>query len=221
MKLNDFRHLFDNIKDGKILIGIHNHYMVFAFYRSFKDNKVYYYNNIFSSHWVDEDTTFMETEIDIDKNDIITDFINYDMFLAWQRRNIIADIDMIQKEPDSHPNFFLIKKQLERDGGKIVSFAPNVNETGILIGATSTNEDYYYAFITSEGKMKSMTCVSGYTVADEENFPQFGTKTILDKIMNELAARGEVFFTPIYLSNITPEDLTLFKQMSFLYLPKN
>jgi len=49
MKLNNFRPLFDKITDGKILIGIHENYMIFAFYRSFEDNKVYYYRNIFSS----------------------------------------------------------------------------------------------------------------------------------------------------------------------------
>ena len=62
MKLNDYRDRFDEIRDGKVLIGIHDNYMIFAFYRSFKDNKVYFYRNIFSSHWVDEDTPFMGTE---------------------------------------------------------------------------------------------------------------------------------------------------------------
>ena len=67
MKLNDFRPLFDKITNGKLLIGIHNDTMIFAFYRSFNDNKIYFYRHIFSSYWVDEeDVTFMDSEWGVD-----------------------------------------------------------------------------------------------------------------------------------------------------------
>jgi hypothetical protein len=234
MKLNDFRSLFDKITDGKILIGIHNDTMIFAFYRSFKDNKVYFYRNIFSSYWVDEDTPFMNSEWEVELSEIKTDIVNYDMFLSWGRRNIITGFKYYYDHPDEECNFFLIKKELERDGGKIVTFDDfkSKDEIGLLIGAASTNEDYYYQYVDSNFKIQNMTCVGGYKVVEDKDIPKnlrkFQKDVITRANVNRIKAaiwkqflkNAEVFFTPIYLPHLTPDDLTLFKQYSILYLEK-
>lgn len=235
MKLNDFRPLFDKIIDGKILIGIHNDYMIFAFYRSFKDNKVYFYRNIFTSYWVDEDTPFMDSEWDVELSEIKTDIVNYDMFLSWGRRNIISEFKYHYEHPDEKSNFFLIKEKLEKDGGKIVTFDnfKSKNEIGLLIGVASTDEDYYYQYVDSNFKIQNMTCVSGYKVVENKDIPKnlrkFRKDVITRANVNRIKAaiweqflkNAEVFFTPIYLPYITPDDLTLFKQNSLLYLENN
>lgn len=235
MKLNDFRPLFDKIVDGKILIGIHENYMIFAFYRSFKDNKVYYYRNIFSSYWVDEDTPFMDSEWSVPLEDIRTDIVNYDMFLAWRRRNIIADFKYHYDHPDEKNNFFLIQNKLKKDGGKIVTFDDfkSKDEMGLLIGVTSTDEDYYYQYVDVNYKIHNMTCVGGYKVVDDKDINTIRslnrlkrlskekTKYIMNLLEEKLLKDAEVFFTPIYLPHLTPDDLTLFKQYSLLYLENN
>ena len=234
MKLNDFRPLFDKIIDGKILIGIHNDYMIFAFYRSFKDNKVYFYRNIFTSYWVDEDTPFMDSEWEVELSEIKTDIVNYDMFLLWGRRNIITDFKYHYDHPDEKSNFFLIKEKLEKDGGKIVTFDDfkSTNNIGLLIGVASTDEDYYYQYVDSNFKIQNMTCVGGYKVVENKDIPKnlrkFRKDVITRANVNRIKAaiweqflkNAEVFFTPIYLPYITPDDLTLFKQNSLLYLGK-
>lgn len=235
MKLNDFRPLFDKIVDGKILIGIHENYMIFAFYRSFKDNKVYYYRNIFSSYWVDEDAPFMDSEWAVPLEDIRTDIVNYDMFLAWRRRNIIADFKYHYDHPDEKNNFFLIQNKLKKDGGKIVTFDDfkSKDEMGLLIGVTSTDEDYYYQYVDVNYKIHNMTCVGGYKVVDDKDINTIRslnrlkrlskekTKYIMNLLEEKLLKDAEVFFTPIYLPHLTPDDLTLFKQYSLLYLENN
>lgn len=235
MKLNDFRPLFDKITDGKILIGIHNDYMIFAFYRSFKDNKVYFYRNIFTSYWVDEDTPFMDSEWEVELSEIKTDIVNYDMFLSWGRRNIITDFKYHYDHPDEKSNFFLIKEKLEKDGGKIVTFDDfkSTDNIGLLIGVASTDEDYYYQYVDSNFKIQNMTCVGGYKVVENKDIPKnlrkfrkdvitrANVNRIKSAIWEQFLKNAEVFFTPIYLPYITPDDLTLFKQNSLLYLENN
>ena len=232
MKLNDYRDRFDEIRDGKVLIGIHDNYMIFAFYRSFKDHKVYFYRNIFSSHWVDEDTPFMGTEWGVDFEDVKTDLVNYDMFLAWGRRNIINDFKYHYDHPEEKSNFFVIKKELEKDGGKIVTFDDykSEDEMGLLIGVTSTDEDYYYIYVNGDYKLQCMTCVGGYKVVEDKYIPKSlrkfkkesisnrSTKLIIDALYKKMLKDAEVFFTPIYLKHLSKDDLTLFKQFSLLYL---
>ena len=233
MKLNDFRHLFKFITDGKILIGVHENYMILAFYRSFKDNKIYLYHNIFSSHWVDEEgTSFMDEEWNIPLEDIKTDIVNYDMFLSWGRRNIISDFQYHYDHPDEKSNFFHIQNRLKQDGGKIVTFSDykKNEECGLLIGVTSTDEDYYYQYVDSNYKIQNMTCVGGYKVFDDNDIPNNLKKfkkvskkdceLIKNEIWQKMLRNAEVFFTPIYLPHLTPDDLTLFNQYSLLYLNK-
>ncbi len=240
-KLSSVRHLFDKIQDGKILIGIHynsdgNEDMLFSFYRSFKDNKVYYYQNIFSTKCVEDDDDelgWMDEEWDINSLNVRTEFVNYDMFLAWQRQTIINQFKYHYNHPNEDINFFLIKKELEKDGGKIVTFShtSNVEDCGLLIGVTSTDEDYYYQYLDKDFKIQNMTCVGGYKVLKNNEIPhelvhltrfmsKKKTKEVLDNIMSKFLQDAEVFFTPIYLRGISKDDLTLFRQYSLLYLPK-
>lgn len=236
MKLNDFRCLFKSITDGKILIGIHNDYMIFAFYRSFKDNKIYFYRNIFSSYCVDEKgTSFMDEEWEVPLEDIKTDIVNYDMFLSWGRRNIITDFKYHYDHPDEESNFFRIQNRLKQDGGKIVTFMDykKNNEIGLLIGVTSTDEDYYYQYVDANYKIQNMTCVGGYKVVDDKDIPnnlkkfqksnitKKDARRITNAIWKKLLKNAEVFFTPIYLTHLSKDDLTLFNQYSLLYCPNN
>lgn len=240
MKLNDFRHLFDKIQDGKILIGTYinedgNEDLLFSFFRSYKDGRVYHYHNIFSSFSVDDEPAdkWMNDEYNIELSDIRTQIVNYDMFLAWNRQSIINNFKYHYNHPDEKDNFFHIKDKLERDGGKIVTFSEDKkeDECGLLIGVTSTDEDYYYQYVDSDFNIHSMTCVGGYKVLDGDNIPyklnkfrngvsRKNTNRILEKLKNRLLRNAEVFFTPIYLDKIGEDDLTLFNQYSLLYFPK-
>lgn len=235
MKLNDYRERFDEIRDGKILIGIHDNHMIVAFYRSLKDNKVYFYHNAFSSHCVDEDSAFMEAEWSVDFEEVKTDLVNYDMFLAWKRRNIINEFKYQYDHPDEKSNFFTIKKQLEKDGGKIVTFGDykSYNKIGLLIGVTSTDEDYYYIYVDGDYNIQSATCVGGYKVVEDNDIPQnlrkfrkvfIGKRTvkrITDTLWKKMLKDAEVFFTPIYLPHLTLDDLTLFRVFSLFYCPNS
>lgn len=241
MKLNDFRHLFDKIQNGKILIGIYvnkegNEDLLFSFFRSYKDNRVYHYHNIFSSYSVDDEPAdkWMNDEWSIDLSEVKTHIVNYDMFLSWKRQSIINNFKYHYLHPEEKCNFFTIKDKVAKDGGKIVTFSDykKEDECGLLIGVVSTDEDYYYKYVDGNLKIQNMTCVGGYKVMNMDDIPQSlnkfkrgvskrCTRLILNNLKNGMLREAEVFFTPIYLDKMSKDDLTFFKQFSLLYLPEN
>ncbi|MBO5003788.1 MAG: hypothetical protein J6D03_00675 [Clostridia bacterium] len=102
-------------------------------------------------------------------------------------------------------NIHNIIRACKKDGGKIVSFE-NV-EFGMLVGATSTLEDYYWIFINENGLLRFTSCVGGYVLLDEipeeckwltdpkneKKLLEITMKTINDK------PNYDMLITPIYI----------------------
>lgn len=58
------------------------------------------------------------------------------------------------------------------DLGKPVYFNDNTNDCGVLVGLSSTLEDYYYIVMFSDKSICRYSCVCGYKVMTQENIPQ-------------------------------------------------
>lgn len=78
----------------------------------------------------------------------------------------------VEKELKSNEtnNAKLIYQKIEKDGGKYVSFGGRGNY-GILVCATSTDEDYYWCFLDKDRNIQFSSCVGGYEILDEDDLP--------------------------------------------------
>ena len=98
---------------------------------------------------------------------------------------------------------------LEEKGGKYVDFC--CNDYGYLIGATSTNEDYYYLYIKSNLKIAFSSAVGSvgesYNVVPNNDFSilDYMLKNDVDGLINrikkEFKKYNDVLITPLYINN--------------------
>ena len=83
-----------------------------------------------------------------------------------RRHTIIRRIDESKKSEEDN-NLKLIVNELKEDCGKIVSFYGD-NTPLLLICAVSTEEDYYYVCLEKNMRFHYETCVSKYSIIDDE-----------------------------------------------------
>lgn len=237
LKLIDYKDLYEQVTPERMLVLLYDNCVLYMFYRSIKDNEVHVYFNLFSTRKVSDiiDGVIMTHENScIDEDKVIPVFVGYDMFLALKRREMIGDINRNETDKIRGSNYFRIKDDISRDGGKIVSFSYDnpsdpMKDAGLLIGATSTDEDYYFWYIDSHKNLCQTTCLSKYKVIKENSglltrewakllkLEKSQIRYVVDKLFNKLLTTFDVFFTPIHINGMTNEDLTLFKQYSLLY----
>lgn len=88
---------------------------------------------------------------------------------VWEQNYKQVLNDMIRREQnsDKKSNYHLIVEEVERDGGKYISFGNSSDDKGFLIGASTTIEDFYWVYMDSDRKIHFSSCVGGYKVMDE------------------------------------------------------
>lgn len=75
--------------------------------------------------------------------------------------------------------------EVEKDLGKVVDFGHDTK--GILVGLSSTLEDYYYVFITSDDELHFSSCVGGFTT-------QGGIPQKFKHLVKEPSKMSEIMF---------------------------
>ena len=101
-----------------------------------------------------------------EKDDIKLEWANEKELKKIRRHTIIRRIDESKKSEEDN-NLKLIVNELKEDCGKIVSFYGD-NTPLLLICAVSTEEDYYYVCLEKNMRFHYETCVSKYSIIDDE-----------------------------------------------------
>lgn len=108
-------------------------------------------------------------------------------------------------------NIILIKKFVDKNGGKYI-LTPS-NEVAYLVGASSTNEDYYYVVINKNLKVEFITCVAHIEVIDIKDLEpndfyildyiiKNNPEHLVDIVKNTLNETIDVLFSGIYINNV-------------------
>ena len=156
----DIKKLADAIpnKESSILVRKSGIYLCVIKWSDVKNNWMVYFND-FMSYKCGNPTLLK----------ILSSDEPYDVFLLSSkeelRYEIIDDInrDIIDCCMSGEGNLPHIIRNTKPDLGKPVSFG---HSTCILVGVSSTLEDYYYYGMTPERKLKFFSCVGGYDVID-------------------------------------------------------
>ena len=88
---------------------------------------------------------------------------------AWEEnyKQVLNDSIRREQNSDKKNNYHLIIEEVERDGGKYISFGNKSEDMGFLIGASATIEDYYWVYMNRYRKICFSSCVGGYKIIDE------------------------------------------------------
>lgn len=108
-------------------------------------------------------------------------------------------------------NIILIKKFVDKNGGNYI-LTPS-NEVAYLVGASSTNEDYYYVVINKNLKVEFITCVAHIEVIDIKDLEsndfyildyiiKNNPEHLVDIVKNTLNETIDVLFSGIYINNV-------------------
>ena len=163
--------IFDN-KTDKLLDTI---------YINPKDNKLYEYYNIFISNELNDKYDRYYFFQHIKKDDCYFRVFPVEDWCAYKRKRNYDEF-MKSKEDSLYGNAKLIHNQIKKDQGKYVKFKllgdTDNDYMGFLVSVVASDEDYYYVYLQG-GKLKLMTCVSGYIVDNnEEHINPFSDKEI-------------------------------------------
>lgn len=157
------------------------------------------------------------------------ELVDKDEFEKIRLETLKNDIKIKDTENNENDNFNIIKKELEIYGGSYV-ITPS-NEIKFLIGACTTDEDYYYIFLTLSGhtglgiNLNFESCVGGFIPLIDNLLPKYykriqsfvinetietldpktlrpGNEILRERIESMFEGNTEyVLFTPIYLFN--------------------
>ena len=101
-----------------------------------------------------------------EKDNIKFEWVNENGLKKIRRQTIQRRIDESKKSEEDN-NLKLIANELKEDCGKIVSFYKD-NIPLLLICAVSSEEDYYYVCLEKNMKFHYETCLSKYSIIDDE-----------------------------------------------------
>ena len=117
-----------------------------------------------------ENKTFEKNNSDIRKQ-------NYDEFME-------------NLNNDEENNAKIIYNQIKRDQGKFIDFCfcgdDNDYYNGFLLTVVTTDDDYYYVYLTKDKQIRQMTCVSAYTIKENEDCQIPLTDVEIGKMLNDL-----------------------------------
>lgn len=88
---------------------------------------------------------------------------------AWEQnyKQVLDELIRRAQNSDKKNNYHLIVEEVERDGGKYISFGTRTENMGFLIGASATVEDYYWVYMNPDRKICFSSCVGGYNLIDD------------------------------------------------------
>lgn len=144
-----------------------------------------------------------------EKDNIKLEWVDENGLKKIRRQTIQRRIDESKKSEEDN-NLKLIVNELKEDCGKIVSFYGD-NTPLLLICAVSTEEDYYYVCLEKNMRFHYETCVSKYSIIDDEKiitemkeWQKENMNEIKNVIYKKLFGRFDVPFTDF--SNIFKEN---------------
>ena len=76
---------------------------------------------------------------------------------------------MLNLKSQEWNNEKLVYNEIKKDQGKFIKF-PFGGGEGLLLTIVATDEDYYYAYLTKDKKIRLTTCVSEYKVCENQEF---------------------------------------------------
>lgn len=105
-------------------------------------------------------------------------------------------------------NLKLIKLFVDKNGGKYIK-TPN-GEIEYLIGASSTDEDYYYITVNNDIKINFISCVCHIEVVESvdnnlsnlKNIIKNNPSLIIDKVKKIIDGSCDVIFSGIYVNGV-------------------
>ena len=80
-------------------------------------------------------------------------------------------------------NSKIVYNEIKKDQGKFIKFP--FGEEGLLLTIVATDEDYYYAYLTKDKKIRLTTCVSEYKVCDNQESNIFINKEEIAEILKK------------------------------------
>ena len=226
MKLIDFKEQYEKIKTGEFFLLLDGDQWLCCIGRNLANNRLMEYHNIFHSEELTDDyiNLVFTREINAtEHNNIHYIICSYDMFLAYNRLSIIKSFRKCIS--DSSNNFCAIREELSKVGGKCIK-----TETGTyayLLGAYSSDEDYYYIYIDKDYNITSSSCVAKFGevlnfVPNElkkfvNNTNEKVSQKLYDAIVKHFWNDCGVFFTPIYFNFTEEYTLKNLELMSIIF----
>ena len=186
------------------------------------------YHNIFTSRKLEDwyiENNFTK-ELNVNPEDVRYTICSFDMFLAYNRQSIIRGLKRRLDNPDDEysRNFYSIREEVKETGGKCVKL--NDGTEAYFLGATSTDEDYYYIYIDAEYNISCDSCVGkhaevlSYVPKGLKKFVKCTEEKVSQKVFDAIVKRmwdePEVFFTPIYFDFIDKYAVNRLEMMSII-----
>ena len=171
MCIRDFQEQYSKLNPGEFFIVLFHKTMVMCVYRI--DERIILWDSYMHSTDI---TSGKNKKLDIQWSDSLTPdtvktvVTDYYGFVGISRVGIIDGVREHIDDPES--NIWKIRKDITEDALKLVRFSGN--ECGILLCATSTDDDYYYTYINEEMKIRQSSCVGKYeTLSDGPALEEF------------------------------------------------
>ena len=171
MCIKDYQEQYSKLKQGEFLIALFNETIVMCVYRI--DDRIILWDSYMHSTDI---TSGKNNKLNIQWSDnltpdtvktVVTDYYG---FVGISRKAIINGVREHIDDPES--NIWKIRREIKEDALKLVSFSGKDN--GILLCATSTDDDYYYMYIDEGMSIRQSSCVGKYeTVSDVPALEEF------------------------------------------------
>ena len=149
------------------------------------DNKLIEIFNIFNTKEIEEYVKWMYPISffvrDIDKWELLK-FNVFDRkgYVQFMKNNLKNSVEQIIKLRGDNNTYSIMKKEIEKYGGKIVSF--DTNDDGLLVGAAITDEDLYWVYVDKDFEAHLSSAVGGFKVIE---YPDDSFKTLLHVAQSE------------------------------------
>lgn len=230
MRIIDYKDRYEALKKGEFLIGIYKERFLFGITRSYKDGRLLDYYNVFTANVIDEEyeERVFSRDCDIDESKLQVFTGRFGLFNSWVRHTVLLDLQEHLINPDEvhSKNFYSIREKLEMAGGRPIMTEFDKKET-FLLGAVSSDEDYYYVSIDGDYNIEFDTCVGKFREVLNETpeqlkkfLPENVTKKTSNKVYEALVKRmwrePDVFFTPIYFDFKDDNKTEILKSMEML-----
>ena len=186
------------------------------------------YHNIFTSKKLEDwyiENNFTK-ELNVNPEDVRYTICSFDMFLAYNRQSIIRGLKRCLDNSDDEysRNFYSIREEVKEAGGKCVKLDDGTE--AYFLGATSTDEDYYYIYIDTEYNISCDSCVGkhaevlSYVPKGLKKFVECTEEKVSQKVFDAIVKRmwdePEVFFTPIYFDFVDKYAVSRLEMMSII-----
>ena len=203
-----------------LIVRDENKNMIFRFFK--KDGIIYEIYDIFSTHdiseyYVSDDAmthSFSILSYD-EEGSRRCSYTIYDRqgYVDAMKEQLKNDVDKTVSERNGHDTYSIIRQSLSNDIGKFVTFSndgdiSDSDQCGLLVAASTTDEDCYYIYVDKDLNVCFMTAVGGYTVIRDDDIIEHRfdrLKKIIDssperiiEMVNEKTADSiDYIFTPL------------------------